>query len=540
MSQNLESGTVHKSPRHLISSKYSMIRSLWLILATVPLLLIQATTVSAHAEPMSAATPKLYFGLIYPGTPDIPTLANYENQIGKDVSLVLWYQSWEESNQLQPFPTEQMDTVRQHGAIPVLAWYPASYPSPLNDPRFALAKIAGGAFDSYLRQYAAEVKAWGHPLFLRFASEMNGGWVSWSEFHSGNSAGQFVQAWRHVHDIFKSVGATNVTWVWCPNTEDAYTTPLEDLYPGNAYVDWAGLDGYNFYGLDYRPWESFSQVFGETYNHLLRLIPSSMPIMIGETGSVEQGGSKPAWITDALTTQLPGKFTHIKALLWFDDVDGNLDMRVNTSPQSLAAFKQAIASGNYASNIYSSINQSPIPSPEHVVLPVAPTPTPTPAPVRTPLATSTGVPISVNFLSGPAPGTVQILNAQNNSPVPKATIQYKSGVTTVTDSNGVTRPPSKIANLVLTTIVVGSVDFHVQLPLDLTRGYTIYINLATHKTTQVIEHIVVNPLLLVILVALLLLIALVIRAFFRRRARPRRKKLPDLVHGEQPSYSSHS
>ena len=98
----------------------------------------------------------------------------------------------------------------------------------------------------YLRQYASEAKAWGHPFFLRFASEMNGSWVSWSERHSGNSAGQFVQAWRHVHDIFTSVGATNVTWVWCPNTENAYTTPLEDLYPGNAYVDWAGIDGYNF------------------------------------------------------------------------------------------------------------------------------------------------------------------------------------------------------------------------------------------------------------------------------------------------------
>jgi Glycosyl hydrolase family 26 len=521
MSRKLESGTDRKSPRHFTSSKYSKIRSLWLILAVVPLLLFEATNVSAHAEPMSAATPKLYFGLIYPQTPDITALASYETLIGKGVSLVLWYQSWEEGNQLQPFPSGQMEAVREHGAIPVLAWYPDSYPGSADQPQFSLAKIAGGAFDSYLRQYAEEVKAWGHPLFLRFASEMNGNWVPWSEFHSGNSAGQFVQAWRHVHDIFKSVGATNVTWAWCPNTEDAYTTPLEDLYPGNAYVDWAGLDGYNFYGLYGAPWQSFSQIFSETYNHLLRLIPRSMPIMIGETGSVEQGGSKPGWITDALTTQLPAHFTHIKALVWFDSVDSNLDLRVNTSPQSLRAFKQAIASNNYASNNYSSLNQSPIPVPEKVVLPAAPTPAPTTFATGT---TGTGVPISVNFLSGPAPGTVQILNAQNNNPVPKATVHYKSGVTTLTDSNGVTRLPSKIPNPVLTTIAVGSVVFHIQQPLDLQRGYTIFINLATGKATQVIVHIVVNPLLVVILFALLLLIVIVLRAFFRRRSQRRGRK----------------
>jgi hypothetical protein len=256
-----------------------------------------------------------------------------------------------------------------------------------------------------------------------------------------------------------------------------------------------------------------------------------MPIMIGETGSVEQGGSKPAWITDALTTQLPAIFTHIKALIWFDSVDGKLDLRVNTSPRSLAAFKQAIASSNYASNIYSSLNQSPIPSPDHVVLPAPPTPTPTPTPTPIPSITATGVPVSVNYLSGPAPGTVQVINTQNNNPVAKAIVQYKSGATTLTysytDSNGVTRPPSKVPNPVLKTIWVGSVAFHIQLPLDLQRGYTVYINLATGKATQVIVHVIVNPLLFVIPLALLVLLVIVLIAVFRRRAQQGGRRVPE-------------
>jgi len=292
----------------------------------------------------------------------------------------MWYQSWEQLGQMQSFPTAQMEAVREHGSVPMLAWQPDAYPGPGNQPAFSLAKIANGAWDSYLRQYASEVKAWGHPFFLRFAAEMNGSWTPWFEGNSGNSAGQFVLAWRHVHNIFTSVGATNATWVWCPNTENAYTTPLEDLYPGNAYVDWAGLDGYNF-SVDLPsgvPWESFSTIFSQTYQHILRLIPPTMPMMIGETGTVEDGGSKAAWITDALSTQLPKNYPRINALVWFEDNDGTINLRFDTSPSALAAFQKAIAASTYQANNYSTLDQSPIPAPEDVVLPSPPTPPLTP------------------------------------------------------------------------------------------------------------------------------------------------------------------
>ena len=73
-----------------------------------------------------------------------------------------------------------------------------------------------------------------------------------------------------------------------------------------------------------------------------------MPIMIGETGSVEQGGSKAAWITDAFTVQLPQAFQRVRGVVWFDLLDGSIDLRIDTSPQSLAAFQAAIASWRLA------------------------------------------------------------------------------------------------------------------------------------------------------------------------------------------------
>ena len=61
----------------------------------------------------------------------------------------------------------------------------------------------------------------GHPFFLRWGHEMNSDRFPWSEDANGNRRGEFVQAWRHIHDIFTSVGASNVSWVWCPNVESA-------------------------------------------------------------------------------------------------------------------------------------------------------------------------------------------------------------------------------------------------------------------------------------------------------------------------------
>jgi len=38
---------------------------------------------------------------------------------------------------------------------------------------------------------------------------------------------------------------TNVTWVWSPNVAYPSSVPISRLFPGDAYVDWTGFDGYN-------------------------------------------------------------------------------------------------------------------------------------------------------------------------------------------------------------------------------------------------------------------------------------------------------
>ena len=73
---------------------------------------------------------------------------------------------------------------------------------------------------------------------------------------------------------------------------------------------------------------------------------SNKPIMISEIASTEQGGSKAAWITDWFLRDLPAEYPRVRAVVWFDQ-DKEADWRFNSSPASLAAFKQVAQSPLY-------------------------------------------------------------------------------------------------------------------------------------------------------------------------------------------------
>ena len=154
--------------------------------------------------------------------------------------------------------------------LPLISWEPWDYrkESPIvslrgDQPAYSLANIVNGDYDRYIRSWAKGVKGLGYTIALRFAHEMNGNWYPWGVFTNGNDSREYVRAWRHVHGIFTSVGATNVIWVWSPNIIWNTFTHLSSLYPGNNYVDWIGLSGY--YGTPgMLSYQSFNQVFDRT------------------------------------------------------------------------------------------------------------------------------------------------------------------------------------------------------------------------------------------------------------------------------------
>lgn len=280
------------------------------------------------------------------GPYDLRPLDEYTAAIGKHPDLLMFSQDWARDT----FRPEPLDRVWRRGLLPMVAWEPWDHAAPGKaaqdrgvQPKYALDGIIAGRFDRYIFDWAHGVRRFGHPVAIRFAHEMNGRWYPWDEGVNGNRPGQYAAAWRHVHDIFASAGATNVIWVWSPNRAFPGSLPLRELYPGDRYVDWVGVVGY-FGGPG--GWRRGYPTFDELFQPTLREIRSftHRPVVITETGGTEVGGHKAEFIR----AYFAGLRRHpeIIGFVWFE-VNKETDWRVVSSPAVRAAYAVGIADKRY-------------------------------------------------------------------------------------------------------------------------------------------------------------------------------------------------
>jgi hypothetical protein len=259
------------------------------------------------------------------------SLAGYTQLAGAPPKVVMWSQDWSEPL----FYANQLQAVLDSDAVPMISWDPAE-----GGAGIPLSAIADGRYDRYIKTAAAAAAGAGAPIFIRFAHEMNLPGSAFGPGKDGNTPAEFVAAWRHVVSLFRAAGTTNVRWVWSPNTDCSGHCPFTAFYPGDRWVDWVALDGYNYAAVDGIRWYSFKQIFGASYRILSHL--TAKPMMVGETGSTELGGSKAAWIR-GMGQSLATTFKHVRALVWFQRIK-ETDWRINSSPSSLAAFRAVVAS----------------------------------------------------------------------------------------------------------------------------------------------------------------------------------------------------
>lgn len=257
----------------------------------------------------------------------IENLDSFQIMIGKKLAVVLTYVHWTD-----PFPLKELEAIYNNVSIPLVTWEPW-----ITDPAGALTAISLGKYNKYVRDFLQAIKDWGKPVFLRFAHEMNGNWYPWDGVHNGcaEAPAKYKQAWAHIYNVIQDLKIDNIILVWSPNNNSCPTETWNEMlnyYPGDQYVDWLAVDGYNW---GYGRLETFDQVFASAYNTLTAL--SNKPIMIAEFASAAGlGGVKAGWITDALA-KIKKSYSRIKAFCWFN-VNKERDWRINSSSSSEAAF----------------------------------------------------------------------------------------------------------------------------------------------------------------------------------------------------------
>ncbi|TBL80494.1 copper amine oxidase [Paenibacillus thalictri] len=175
----------------------------------------------AKFEPSSG----VYLGILGADRRVAFDFSKVESVYGRKHAMYLAYVGWRkyQTDTDSYFPIRNAQRAKELGASLQIGW----------EPRYGLEDVQD---DEYVRRFAREAKASGIPVFLRYASEMNGAWVPWH-----GDPQQYVEKFRLIHDIMKEE-APNVAMVWSPNFLPADS--LDDYYPGDEYVDWVGFSLY--------------------------------------------------------------------------------------------------------------------------------------------------------------------------------------------------------------------------------------------------------------------------------------------------------
>ncbi|GAB3669395.1 glycosyl hydrolase [Actinocorallia lasiicapitis] len=301
-----------------------------------------------------------YLGVTYEGGPGkvLEQRDELADRIGKKPNLVKYFQEWGGD-----LDSDAVRKMWKSGALPFIDSEP--FDEPLKD-------IASGKFDAYLERYAAELRDTGVPVAYSMGHEFNGWWYPWgyctpskglregaepSEACKGtsrqNKPAEFAAAWRHVHDVFVEMGATNVIWVWSPNTARAdkrYNDQpgLKEFFPGDGYIDWIGISGYM------REPTKKDQVavpnprimkdaFGPTFTELRAF--TQKPVLIAETGS-DATLRKPADIRHLFHTTINSP--NLIGFVWFDvrkkEFGAWVNYNINSTPQAEREFVKQVKS----------------------------------------------------------------------------------------------------------------------------------------------------------------------------------------------------
>lgn len=256
----------------------------------------------------------------------------------------------------EQFPTKWVEDVKSVGAVPHIAW----------EPNNGLEEVQD---NEHLRNFARAAKKADVPIFLRYASEMNGDWTQ----YSGKSK-LYIEKWKMVHDVMEQE-APNVMMVWAVFTFPDHT--IDDFYPGDDYVDWVGV---NIYNVMYHNNNIKNRADHEDPLKLLNFVYNQYsykkPIQISEFGVSHFSTTDNKYYIDFAKEKLtrfygnvPKKYPRVKSIFYFDVnniVNAPTGRRINdysltSDKEVLKTYSNLVKSEEYLTEV---VKENPAPSDE--------------------------------------------------------------------------------------------------------------------------------------------------------------------------------
>jgi hypothetical protein len=339
-------------------------------------IVIAAIAFSAGAQAQGQALLGVYYGNQGWKMDQVRAMEAWQ---GKRHAAVNLFTDWcNRTKTLDNLFNQQLPNIWANGNVPVVSWEPYLC-SASSTPNDVEVRAARGDYDAYLRAWADRMKAFvsgpdgslgtadDRRVYIRLAHEMNGNWYPWGAAMGGNSAAHYILMWQRVRGIFweKGLDARTVQWIWAVNHEDVGPARAEDYYPGDAYVDWIGIDGYNWgASQSWSTWTAPDAVFGSMVARLRSI--SAKPLALTETASSSATpgavnvAAKSQWITQ-LFAYATAPATGARMIVWFNE-DKETDWAVfggsngdetyrsgRTSYKAYASYRAAARAANLAS-----------------------------------------------------------------------------------------------------------------------------------------------------------------------------------------------
>lgn len=312
----------------------------------------------------------LYHG-VYPGgrtgeEDDVTfkDLLDYTNLAGKTTTWVHFSNNWYRSHE---FPTETATWIRNAGSIPYIRLMLRSEIKFEGiEPVYTLQNIIDGVFDDSLHSWCLGARNFGNSILVEYGTEINSDSFPWSGVANGggekNGYGdpalpdgpeRFQDAYRHIIQICRDAGATNITWVFHVDAEDspdAAWNKIEYYYPGDEWIDWIGISVYG----THTPLDLYYNIFrvsmDKIHPRILKLAPGK-PIIIAEFGSAKNNPfvDQVKWTSAALTDITSFRYQNLIGFSWWNEAwknDGNpahnTTMRIQDNPDLEAVFQEMI------------------------------------------------------------------------------------------------------------------------------------------------------------------------------------------------------
>lgn len=240
------------------------------------------------------------------------------------------------------FPVTEARAAVDQGSTLMIAWEPwESERGTQEQPDMSPDRVLAGNFDPLIDSWAGAAAAFADPVMIRFAPEMNGDWRPWSPGVVGGTSQDYIDMWRYVVGRFEAADATNVRWVWNPYVESGESTPMADLYPGDDYVDYVAVDGFNWGSVRDWGWQSYDDIFASSVDQLGVVAPDK-PWLIAEVGCAP-GSAKAEWTEELLTR---ANEDGAVAVVWFE-VDKETDWRITADSESTRVVSSLLSESSW-------------------------------------------------------------------------------------------------------------------------------------------------------------------------------------------------